>query len=227
MTKNALSESIAATLGSPDKPVKPANPRRGAGYRDAAIDFIQLYPVGSTLTWDEFAQFAIENDLLDIASLPTEEEMADKQSNGWLAYLQRRHQARAKLNNACAHPALIPYGGAFTVEASKGALVVRSTASALAESDAPQKIATLATTKRKKIEYLIQSTDWSLLPPHERALAESVRDDIDNFVALVDLQATQLQNKFTKLRHNISQLVKVGQVKPVNGGISGLLENDD
>ena len=163
MTVNPLALEIAESLGS-TLPVKAANPRRGAQYRDDAIEFAKLYPIGSTLTWDEFLDFAIDRGIIAIETLPTEEEAADKQSNAWLAHLQRRHQVRASLNKASAHPAMIPYGGAFTIEPSGGGLVVRSTAQAIAASDAPSRIASLATSKRQKLEYLIQSTDWSQLP---------------------------------------------------------------
>lgn len=227
MTNNSLAQSIAESLGVTDNPVKPANARRGAEYRDDAIAFAQLYPVGVTLTWDEFLDFAIGRGIIDSASLPTEGEAADKQSNAWLAHLQRRHQIRSKLNKASAHPKLIPHGGAFIIEPSGGGLVVRSTTQALAENDAPRRIASLATSKRRKLEYLIQSTDWSQLPPHERGLAEVLRDDISDWVDMVNLRAEQLERKFTNLGHQLNKLVELGEVQPQNGGIAKLLSSDD
>jgi len=227
MTTDRLATEIAESLGASRNPVKAANKRRGAEYRDDAIEFAKQYPIGSTLTWDEFTQFSIDQGIIDVASLPTEEEAADKQSNAWLAHLQRRHQVRTSLNKASAHPAMIPYGGAFVIEPSGGGLVVRSTAQAMAANDAPRRIASLATSKRQKLEYLIQSTDWSQLPAHERGLAEAVRRDIDDWVEVVNLQATQLERKFVDLGHHLNKLVAIGQVQATNGGITGLLSNGE
>jgi hypothetical protein len=225
MSKDPLALAIAESLGASRNPVKPANKLRGAAYRDSAIEFSKLYPAGSTLTWDQLLQFALSQNLIDVGSLPTEEDAADKQSNSWLAHLQRRHQVRSKLNKASSHPAMIPYGGAFTIEPSGGGLVVRTAAQAIAASDAPTRIASLATSKRQKLEYLIQSTDWSQLPPHERGLAEAVRRDIDDWVEVVNLQAKQLERKFIDLGHHLNKLVAIGEVQSRNGGIKGLLSN--
>ena len=219
---NEVNVYTKGTLGLPES--KKENPRRGAAMRSAAIDFTKRWPIGSSLTWDEFTGWAVEHRLLD--AIPSGEDMEDKQSNAWLAHLQRRHQIRNNLNKASAHSELIPYGGAFVVSAIGGALVVRSTAAEIAEGEVPKRIRSLANTRRKKLEYLIQSTDWSQLPPHEQAIAEALRDDIDFFVRGIELGAESLETKFSKLRNRISGMIADGRVSPTNGGISGLLKED-
>jgi hypothetical protein len=211
----------------PDFAIEKLSPGIGKRYRQAAKDFIIYYPIGSQLTWDEFTQFAVNYGLLDTALLPSQQDMQNKQSDAWLAHLQRRHQARAKINNSARHDVMNDYGGAYTIEASGGALIVRSTAVALAENTAAKKIKSLSSTKKNQLNRLMQSTDWDQLPPHEKGLAETISIDIDNFVARIVLESNQLEQKFRRVAHRLSSLVQTGQINAPNGGITGLLTCGD
>lgn len=221
-TEKNLAVEIANTLNT-DTPVKPANILRGAGYRDAAIDFIKKWPIQSHLTWDEFCGWAYQNGLLN--ELPPRD--AEKGSKDWLAHLQLRHQARANLNKAAAHPSMIPYGGAFIVAASAGGLFVRSTAQQMVEGGLTDSVGKLANTKRKQLEYLIQSTDWAQLPMATRNTVEDLKDDLDNWIARVSLDAQHMEHRLSKLKGRLDRMVQTGEVIAVNGGIAGLLGSDD
>lgn len=217
-----LATQIANSLNT-DIPVRPANLRRGASYRDAAIDFIKKWPLQSHLTWEEFCLWAYEEGLLE--ELPPKH--ADKKSKEWLAHLQLRHQAKTNLNKAASHPSMIPYGGAFFIASSAGGLFVRSTAQQMIEGGLTKSVGDLANTKRKQLEYLIQSTDWAQLPEPTRNTVEDLKDDLDNWIARVSLDAEHMENRLSKLKGRLDRMVKSGDVKALNGGIAGLLESDD
>jgi hypothetical protein len=217
-----LAVAIAGTLDT-EKPVQPANPRRGAGYREAAVDFLMKWPIGSVIPWEDACDWMFENGILE-ASWP---DITDKSSDEWMAFLQRRHVALSRLNKASSHPSLIPYGGAFYV-ASQGAgsLVVRSAMQQMLHGTLADKVGTVAVTKRKQLEYLIQSTDWGQLPPHLRLTVEDLKDDLDNWSETIALAATHMEQRLAKLSSRLGTMVKLGQIKPVNGGIAGLLTDE-
>ena len=216
-----LACEIAATLNT-TIPVRAANPRRGAAYREAAINFSRHWPIGSNLTWEEFCQWAHERGLLEEAWPP----VTDRNSMEWLAFLQRRHQARESLNKAASHPSLIPHGGAFFVAASGGGLWVRSTLQQIVGGKLIEKIGSLANTKREQLEHLIQSTDWTQLQPHLRLTVEDLNDDLDNWIERVGLDASHMEARMQKLSSRLRDLVAIGEVVPLNGGIAGLIGSD-
>lgn len=226
-----------------------SNPIRGAKYKDNAIEFAKKWPIGTSLTWKEFCEWAHSKNLLPTtqpdlhlieAGIKAEnekrmklgkdpEDSSPRRSNAWLAHLQRRHQARMNLNKAAQHSSMIECnpGGAFSIESIGGVLMVKDVAKVMAEGTAAKRIKSLANTKRKQLEYLFQSTDWAQLPPHERAIAESLKDDIDDWVSIIDLQAKQHEAKFAKLQSRLSSLVAIGDIMPQNGGIMKLLESEE
>ena len=201
---------------------KGSNPIKGAKFRDHAVEFSKQWAIGSKLTWEEFSNWAQEQGLLD--SVP--EEGSDKQSDEWLAYLQRRHQVRMNINKAAEHSDMIGRGGAYSVVASGGALLVKSAASALATAKSADRIAQLATTKRKQLEHLYQSTDWSQIPSHEMAMAEGLMIDLTNWIEVINLQAKQHETKFSLLQGKIRKLVENGTLLPSSDEISGFIGCD-
>jgi hypothetical protein len=226
MTGSAVVSITPGVVGATQK----ENPRRGASYRDFAIAFRKQWAPGDVLTWTEFCAWAVDIGLMDEPE-PTEPDgapLADKRSTIWLAHLQRRHQARSSLNKAASHSTMQPYGGAYVLETlsqQHGTMVVRSVVSALAQAEAARQVESLAITKRKQLGYLLQSADWSVLPPHEKAFAEALYDDIDYFVGGVARSAEHLQKKFSNLQRRLAALVESGQLRLANGGVRALLEN--
>jgi hypothetical protein len=153
--------------------------------------------------------------------------IGDKRSTVWLAHLQRRHQARSSLNKAASHSMMQPYGGAYVMETlsqQHGTMIVRSVVSALMQAEAARQVESLAQTKRKQLGYLIQSADWNMLPPHERAFAEALYDDIDFFVEGVTSSGKHLERKFSGLQRRLLDLVRTGQLQLANGAVKALIE---
>jgi len=202
------------------------NPRRGMPRREAAAEFIKLWPIGSTLTWAEFSEWASRP---HIGLMPSGEPTAadggeiDRQSDEWLAHLQRRHQARNKLNKASSHTRIATPYVVLTESQEQQTLVVKSVALALAETRAAVQVASLARTKKRQLRYLIESTDWANLPPYERLMAEALYDGIDTFVESVKAQGDGLQRQFDKLQARLANLVRSGQLSSINGGITAML----
>lgn len=221
--ERALAKAVASALDT-KTPVQVANTRRGAGYRDAAIDFIVKWPVGSIIPWSDACDWLYENGILDTPWPDTQ----DKTSDEWMAFLQRRHVALSRLNKASAHPSLIPYGGAFFVASQGGnTLVVRSAIQQMVEGTIADKVGSVAILKRQQLEYLMQSVDWALLPPHLRLTVEDLKDQMDDWIERVALDATHMEQKLTKLSSRLGDMVKLGQIQPTNGGIAGLIGSDD
>ncbi len=193
-----------------------ANPRRGASHEVTAMAFVKSYPVGTVLTAEAFDEWAQTRGLLKIPV------STKKQSDAWLAHLQRRHQIRYNINLAGAHPRMdVP----FTIEAvGPGIWEVRSPEAAIARDRTTARIESLTNTRRKALAYLMQSADWTALPPYERIFAESLYDDINSFSENIEQAARQLNNKFARLEHNLKIAVERGDIQPRNGGIKAITE---
>lgn len=194
-----------------------ANPRRGAGYEDQAIEFLKSFPIGTALSAEAFDEWAQLNGYLDVPV------GAPKKSDEWMAHLQRRHQFRYSLNKAAAHPRMKT---PFVIEADGLCVfVVNAVHTAISEDKRFRKIQSVAETKRKQLCHLMQSADWAALPPHYLSLAESIFDDIDMFRDEIALKADGLARKFDKLSHKLKIAVERGEIKPRNGGIRGIIES--
>jgi hypothetical protein len=210
--------SITTITGHAEEPSwGRANPVRGAGYEDAARKFLVEFPIGSRLTADEFDEWAQAADLL-----PTPRD-TDRKSDAWQAHLQRRHQLKYGINKAASHPRM--QSDAFVVETiAMGLWEVRSPHFAISRNAMLSKIDSLINTKRKQLAYLMQSADWTVLPPHERAMAESLYDDIDMLKQRMELESEGLASKFRKLEFKLRKAVESGEVRPANGGIKAIIE---
>ena len=206
-----------------------ANPLRGANYNELALSFARAYPVGSTLMPDDFDKWAVSSGgYTHSVPAETERKGADGHSSDrWLAHLQRRHQLRANVNKAGAHTRISSHGARpFIITQEGRGLVVRSPEVALAKNDMTKRVTSLCGHKRKNLAYLMQSADWEVLPPHERAIAEALYDDIDKFERDISSNAEWLTNKFVKLEQKIRRACESGRIQPQNGGISRLLSDE-
>lgn len=203
------------STGAPEPSYGKANPRRGAGHEDKAIQFVRDFPVGTTLTAEEFDSWAQGHGFV------RPPKSTDKQSDGWQAYLQRRHQLKDGITKASTHPRM---DTPFIIETlAMGVWEVRSPYRAISRTKMFDKIESVAVTRRKQLLYLMQSADWSVLPPHEKAFAESLMDDIDMFRQRLELEAEGLSNKFMKLERKLRKGVEEGQIQIRNGGIKGII----
>jgi lipopolysaccharide biosynthesis protein len=153
-------------------------------------------------------------------------EDTPKNSDAWLGHLQRRHQHRAKINKAATHPRMYEkeHSSAFTIAAVAGGFEVRATHTAASKNELAKRLATLTVTKRKQLAYLMQSTDWLNLPPHERAVAETIYDDIVALEEDTSKSAERISSKLERLEHRIQRALDAGDICSQNGGIQRLLE---
>lgn len=69
----------------------------------------------------------------------------------------------------------------------------------------------------------MQSTDWSVLPVHERALAEGIFDEIQEYAEDIRTGASRIDNRFAKLQRRIQTMIESGSIAPMNDGIKQLL----
>ncbi len=202
-----------------------AHARRGLSYHDLAKAFITEYPVGTT----DLDQTKLDSWLYKHGLLPTlPPSNTPKNSDLWMAHLQRRHIARNKLNNAGTHPRMLEEGlESFTIEVTRGIVEVCAPHVAAANSDLARKFGTLTTTKRKQLGYLLQSADWAALPPYERVFAEEIYNDITNFTDLVKLQSSNITRKLDRLKLRLQREEVAGRIKPHNSVSQLLLDLDD
>ena len=98
---------------------------------------------------------------------------------------------------------------------------------AASKAEIVKKIKTLAVTKRRQLGYLMQSADWTALPMHERAIAEALYDDIDNFVVDTKTSADRISYKLAKLERRMQEMLTSGEVTPRNGGLQQLLSHSN
>jgi hypothetical protein len=198
------------------KPWGQAHPQRGAGHHDTASLFLESHPLGTQLRSDDFDRWAAAQGLL---KLP---QVESKQDDAWKAHLQRRHELRYRINKAGTHPRMET---PFIIEAiSFDRWEVRSPEVAISQNKILRQVERLTNTKKKHLDYLMQSADWSILPIHERVLAEALYDDIDLFQRQIELCATSLETKLARLQHKIRKGVESGAIDPVNSGIKRILE---
>jgi hypothetical protein len=179
------------------------NPLRGISYKGAAIKFRSKYHDGCLLSWDEFCQWAYDVKLM-AQPIP---DTNDKQSDQWLAHLQRRHKALTNLNRAGSHTRMNSHGGAFVVRIynkQQGILIVNSVVTDIVENKSVMRIKNLSNTYKRQLVELIQSADWAQLPAHERLFAEAIRHNIENFVEIIDNHSQQIECQIAELRHNIA-----------------------
>lgn len=212
-----MSFEIERSQNAITKPWGKANPRRGANYEDRAREFVAAHPIGTTITAQEFDEWAWDN-----GYLPRLSADADKQSDAWKAHLQRRHELRTGLVRAGAHPRM---DTPFTIEhVAGGVYEICSPQVAISQTKMLARIESLTDRKRTQLRYLMQSADWSVLPAHERAFAEALFDDIEMFKDSLDLSIRSLDRKFDKLAHRLRKAVESGEIRPRNGGIKQIVD---
>lgn len=216
-----MAYEIKPTDGNAVSPIGTAHPNRGVGYHDAAVDFIKQHPVGTELTAADFDGFAISRQLIKPPS------SYDRGSDGWQAFLQRRHQAKINLNKAGTHSRMIEAGVTpfCIMQIGSGAMIVRTPYEAAITTPVGKQVESLVETKKKSLRYLLQSVDYTALPPAEQAQVQNLYETLEDFGARVEFETSRLSHKFERLRAGVLRMVNEGVVKPENGGIKQLIEN--
>jgi hypothetical protein len=196
-----------------------ASNRRGLNHVDAAKTFVADFGIGAKLATEQFDKWLHEHGMLTMPPPDT-----PKNSDAWLGHLQRRHIMRGRINAAATHPRMTDEGSSpFIIVAIQGGFEVLAPQVAASKAELPRKLQTLVVTKRKQLSYLMQSADWSALPVHEQAIAETIYDDIDAFVVDTKTTADRISHKLVKLEHRIQMLMDAGTVVPRNGGLRQLI----
>jgi hypothetical protein len=196
-----------------------ASEKRGLSHLDIAMEFVKDFPIGVIISAADFDNWAQRHGLLNT---PTN---APKRSDAWMAHLHRRHELRYRINRSGSHPRLTELGSTpFSMDTiGQGTYEIRAPQVAAAQTTLPKKIVSLTNNKRKQLAYLMESSDWPAIPPHERAMAESIYDDIENFGELVTLQANVISRKLVKLELKLKRAIELGDIKPSNHGIQQLI----
>lgn len=200
-----------------------ANPVRGLNYHTVARKFIRDFPIGTTLTNEKFDHWAHQAGYLNVPfGAPTGSDV-------WLAHLQRRHQLRANLYKASTHPRMQEMGEECFVlsRAAGGTMIVESTGAALTHGHFATKLDSLIGTKRRHLSYLMQSADVAQMLPWQRAIAEELFNEIDEWNEDVQRKTYRLDSKFTRLVNQIKHDVESGAIKQVNHGIERLIAAED
>jgi hypothetical protein len=169
--------------------------------------------VGSILSKDAFDNWLAERRLLE---LPPAD--APKNSDAWLGHLQRRHQIRSKINNTAMHPRMTNEGSVpFRIDPVSDFWEIRAPHVAAERHGTAARVASLATTKRQQLAYLMQSADWTALPVHERIFAQEIFVDISNFEEDIRISATRVQDKLDRLSRRLQAAIDSGEIHPRDG----------
>lgn len=199
-----------------------AHEKRGSNYRQEAVQFAKDFPIGTTLTNDDFDKWAHHHGYLNV---PFD---ADKQSDVWLAHLTRRNRLRINLFKASTHPSMLDYGvSCYVITMSGSGMIVETPEVALQQAAFATKLDKLIGTKRKRLGHLMQSVDINQLPEHQRALAENLYDELSDWNNVLRLQTSQFDRRLSKLTHNIRLGIASGDVIPKNHALQNLLTTDD
>lgn len=229
-----------------------ANEKRGSRAQNLISDFWGRFGLGDKMTGlhvgpmtiltEEFDRWAYSVGLLP--SVPP--STADKKSDEWMAHVQRRHQAASDVRKASTHPRVrdeqgmkpftIAFGSAenaWTDEWGRiqhervGVVTIREVHQQIAVGGAAEKVESIVKTKRRQLQHLMESADWSVLPEHERAIAEELSSDINMFEDQIHLSTRYIREKFQRLARKISNSVTNKVIVPVNGGIRTLLAPEE
>lgn len=197
-----------------------SHPKLGASYHESACAFIKQFPIGTMMTVQDFDAWVIEHGM---AAPPTSTE---KNSEGWLAFLQRRFQAKTNLNKAGAHERMTHAGlSPFCIyQLGQGRLEIRKPFDAVMSGRMAQEVNTLVNTKYRRVKQLIQSIDLQELPPANQVMVMNLATNIEDFKNRVNYETDQLNTKYQRLRDDLRRLVMIGAVQTKNGGIKALTE---
>lgn len=190
----------------------------------AAKRFLAEYPIGALLKPEEFDEWARKHGLLN--SPPPD---VPRNSDIWLAHLQRRHQFRYHLNRVAMRPLVgneedrTP----FVIEMAGGGtglLEVRTPAMAVSKNRIATRVSSLVVTKRRQLQQLLKSADWTALPPYEKIFAETLYRSIDRFAKRTLDDSNELNEQFQELAAKLRAAIEIGAVKSMNHGIAGILD---
>jgi hypothetical protein len=216
-----MAHEIKTVTGNVVSPVGSANPVRGANHHEAAMKFIQQFPVGTELTSAQFDSFVVTHGMIKGPS------SYERSSDGWQAFLQRRHQAKINLNKAGSHPRMSEYGGRpfCIVQMGVGTMVVKTPFEAAVTTPVGRQVDSLVETKNRALRHLLESVDFTALPANEQAQVQNLYETLSDYKAQIEFTSARLSDKFDRLKAGVERLVNEGKIKPQNGGIKALIDS--
>lgn len=218
-----MTEQLTRTSTLGELNVKPANKMRGKPFHEHAVAFSEAFAIGDALTPEKFDAWAHQKGYLSVP------DGVSKQSDIWLAHLQRRHQLRYSINKAAMHPRMREENRMpFTIDhAGPNLWEVRNVVDAINQDATARKLARLAVVQKRKLLYLQQSEDFVQLPPYLRMAVTDISADIDSALQKTALEAKDLERRIDRITDRVRAAIESGEIKPGNGGIAGLLDAGD
>jgi len=202
---------------------------RGELIREAALQLTKDFPLGSynqptKINTEKFDYWMESQGLLEVPP-----EGISKDSDAWLGHLQRRHQCIGALNKAGGNKLRMNDANlkCYVIRPKNGMIWIRPSHEVIAQAELPKKIESVFQTKRKQLEYLMESADWSVLPVYERMFAEGLYDDIDTFEKHVTVSVEGITSKFNKLASKIKTSTENNEYQATNGGIKMMLASEE
>lgn len=188
--------------------------RTVARYSRYAVAFSEMWLPEAKVTTREFSQWAHDQGLLP-APEPEEAVLhdgsivpVDKDSDKWRAHVQRRNEVRFNINIAAMDSTMqvLARGGPFMIDvldSRRGALVVRNSINALLARSTANKMDSYTETQRRRLFYILDSTDWDSVPEHEVLNLEELVGDINTYVGNIQYQNRRLAGKFRRLESRL------------------------
>lgn len=220
--------------------IPPENPIRGEALRGKAIGLANTFGFNMPFSWQSFAAWGIDEDLLDDptnqSSAPTIDRVTAfyngvgiKSTPEWKAHVNERNALKQRLENASVHSDMQSGPGAFSIRIHQAghSLTLVPVMEALVENQATNKVTNLVLDHRMKLARLIQSADWSVLPAHERIFAEELFGAIDDYAASIRDGGFRLNNRFIRLKSRLDSSMRSGELVPANGALKALVYGDD
>jgi hypothetical protein len=200
-----------------------SDPRKGDRHKHVAVRFAVQFPVGTTLTVDEFDLWCESEGLLTVPPSPVA-----KSSDAWLAHLQRRHQIKHGLNQALTHARMNAVGGVqpcriVSVSTPGGRrFEVLNLTDAVSNNKMAKSVTSLTKTHRTRILYAMQAADWEMVPAIDRLRLQMIFDHIEGYGDLITSEGERLTRRIDAAIRSIEHLVQSGLL-PASSGVRAAL----
>lgn len=212
--------------------------RLGSRYKDHIASFVDAFPLsedGKVAHYPvkDFDLWLERQGILTLPQMarhdgPSNEDpwrpVAGAQSDAWIAHTQRRYRQVQELNKATAHTRVIEMGLVpFVVSVSHGRLTVRRTEQKVSLGDLPREVESILRTKRQKLDRLLNSSDFTVLPVSEQITVQSLMHSIQGYETLIFSASQNLRGHFELFRASLKRAVDGGDIIPKNGAINALI----
>ena len=187
-----------------------ANKLRGQRYATLAQEFLDTFPKGTQVLMAEFDAWC------EAHGLYVNQSGQPKDSDAWMAMLHRRGIWLKRLNKAAAHPRRHEEnGGAYFIQHEGQHLAIVEPSVAIGKHKLAQRIDSLMVTQRIQFRHLIESQDWTQVPPILQSLITMHDQQIDNFEDNIHGQARGLEKGSRLLIREIKRLAEAGTIGPL------------